>query len=126
MKTLSLRLFLLSLVLVVALGGCTVTHETMRSSIVMKLEKEAHICIGKDDGIKVGDILTVYRRKEVPVPNEPFVPDRSGRYRPKVRYEMVKVGRARVTAIMSEHYAAIVPIALQLEMTDIVEKTRGE
>jgi hypothetical protein len=92
----------------------------------MKLENEAHICIGANDGIKVGDILTVYRTKEVLLPKQAIVPDRVGKYQPKVKYEMVKVGRAKVTALLGEHYASVKPIDVVLEASDIFEKTDRE
>lgn len=127
MKERFIYLLLISVIVALALiGGCTVTHKTMRSSIVMKLADEAHICIGVDDGIKVGDILTVYRTKEVPLPQQAIVPDRSGRYQPKVKYEMVRVGRAKVTALLGEHYASVKPIDMVLEASDIFETTNRE
>ena len=119
-------LLMLSMVMPVITGGCSRTHETMRSTIVMKLEKEAHVCIGASDGVKLGDILTVYRTKRIPSPKQTIVPDRSGRYQPKMQYEMVKVGIARVTALLGEHYAAIEPIDIDLEASDIIEKTSRE
>ena len=107
----------------VMLSACSVSHETMRGSVVMAFEKEAHICIGSEDGIQVGDRVLIYRTKQVPSTKEAIVPDRSGGYRPKVRYEKVKVGTARVTEILSEHYAAIELIEGDLQANDIVEKT---
>ena len=92
----------------------------------MKLEKEAHISIGSADGIQVGDILTVYRTKESPITNQAIVPDRSGKYQPKTKYEMVNVGKAKVTEILSEHYAAVEPMNIQLELSDIFVKEDWE
>jgi hypothetical protein len=118
----------LSVVLVVltsltlVMSGCSANHETMRGSVVMALEKEAHICIGSEDRLQVGDRVTIYRTKQVPSTKEAVVPDRSGGYRPKMRYEKVKVGTARVSEILSEHYAAIELIEGDLQENDIVEK----
>jgi len=42
-------------------GGCSTGHDTLRGSVLMKLDEVAHICVGSDDGIRVGDILLVYR-----------------------------------------------------------------
>lgn len=124
MAKLSVLSSVLALPLVVVLIGCSISHETMRGSVVMKLEKEAHVCIGSEDGISVGDELTVYRTKQVPVTREPVVPDQRGKNYPRTKYEKVKVGRARVTAILNEHYAAIEVTEGELEMSDIVEVTR--
>ncbi len=103
-------------------GGCGVTQDLTRGTIVMKLERESHISIGSSDGIQVGDILTVYRTKESPLVNQSIVPDRSGKYKPKTKFELVNVGKARVTEILGEHYAAVEPINIQLESSDIFVK----
>lgn len=109
--------------LMLAMSGCSANHETMRGSVIMALEKEAHICIGSENGLQVGDRVTIYRVKQVPSTKEAIVPDRSSGYRPKVRYERVKVGTARVIEILSEHYAAIELIEGELLANDIVEKS---
>ncbi len=102
--------------------GCSVNHETMRGSIVMVLDNEAHICLGSQDGIRVGKRLTIYRTKEVPSTKEAIVPDRSGAFKPRTKYTMVKVGVGEVMEILSEHYAAIKIIAGDFQANDIVEK----
>ena len=117
----SLVLIMLPAAFTVMIIGCSVSHQTMRGSVVMKIDQEAHICIGSDDGIKVGDVVTIYRAKALPLTKEAIVPDQKGRYIARTRYEKVKAGRAKVTAILSEHYAAIEMIEGQLEMSDIVE-----
>lgn len=111
---------LLSLTLLIS--GCSANHETMRGSVVMAFERQAHICIGSEDGLQVGDRVVIYRVTQVPSTKEAIVPDRSSGYRPKVRYEKVKVGTARVIEILSEHYAAIELIEGELLANDIVEK----
>ena len=111
---------LLSLALLIS--GCSANHETMRGSVVMAFERQAHICIGSEDGLQVGDRVVIYRVTQVPSTKEAIVPDRSSGYRPKVRYEKVKVGTARVIEILSEHYAAIELIEGELLANDIVEK----
>ncbi|MEK9139068.1 MAG: hypothetical protein AAB393_18265 [Bacteroidota bacterium] len=123
MKTHSVILFALAISFTVILSGCSVSHETMRGSIVMSFDKEAHICIGSEDGLQVGDGVTIYRVKQVPSTKEVIVPDRSSGYKPKMRYEKVKVGTARVTEILSEYYAAIELIEGELLANDIVEKS---
>lgn len=68
-------------------------------------------------------MVTIYRVTQVPSTKEAIVPDRSGRYKPKLRYEKVKVGIARVVEIFSEHYAAIQLVEGDLLTNDIVEKS---
>lgn len=109
--------------LTVVMSSCSANHETMRRSVVMAFERQAHICIGSEDGLQVGDQVAIYRVKQVPSTKEPIVPDRSRGYRPKMRYEKVNVGTARVTEILSEHYAAIELIEGELLANDIVEKS---
>jgi len=105
------------------ISGCSANHEAMRGSVIMAFERQAHICIGREDGLQVGDRVVIYRVKQVPSTKEAVVPDRSGGYKPKMRYEKVKVGTARVTEILSEHYAAIELIEGELLANDIVEKS---
>lgn len=118
------RLTLVIPVFAAIVAACSPGHEVMRGSVVMMVQNGAHICLGSEDGVRVGELLTIYRTKEIPLPNEPMVPDGSGRYQPRVKHELVKVGMARVTAILGEHYAAIELIEGELEASDIVEKQR--
>lgn len=107
------------------LGGCSIGHETMRGSIVMKFEDRAHVCIGTSDGAQVGDIMFVYRVK---VDNTWWLPE----YQQRVptgrtatqRYQKIKVGEVKVTEIFDEHFAAVVLISGELQSNDIVEKRR--
>ncbi len=106
-ESLRTKLLVLTVAIAVAVivSGCSVNHETMRGSIVMVLDEEAHICLGSQDGIRVGERVLIYRAKEIPSTKEAIVPDKSGTYKPKTRYTMVKVGTAEVTEILSDHYA---------------------
>ena len=106
-------------------GGCSTTHETMRGSVLMKLDDEAHICIGSDDGIQMGDVLFVYRIK---VDNQWWLPEYQQRVptatRKKINYQRVKVGEVRLTEIFDEHFAAVRLISGELQGSDIVERGR--
>jgi hypothetical protein len=112
---------LLPAVLVIA--GCPSSHETMRGSVLMKLDNEAHICIGSEDGIQVGDILVVYRVK---VEDQWWLQEYQQRYPAaslkKINYEKIKVGEVRVTEIFNEHFAAVKLVSGELQGSDIVEK----
>lgn len=111
------------LLLLGTIAGCTVSHETMRGSVLMKLDDEAHICIGRDDGVSVGDILFVYRVK---VDGQWWLSDYQRRYPTaslkKINYQKVKMGEVRVTEIFNEHFAAVRLINGELQGGDIVEK----
>lgn len=106
-------------------GGCSTSHDTMRGSVVMKLDNEAHICIGSEDGVQVGDILLVYRVK---LDGEVWLSDYQQRYPtaiPKrVNYQKVKVGEVEVTEIFNQHFAAVKLISGELQGSDVVEKRR--
>lgn len=119
---------LLMLVCFAAVGGilvgCSVGPQTMRGSVVMAFDREAHICKGSEDGLQVGDRVAIYRTKQVSSAVGPVVPDQSGGYSPRLRYENIKVGTARVTEILSRHYASIEIIEGEVVTNDIVEKTR--
>lgn len=114
---------ILVLSLILVFSGCSTSHETMRGSVLMKLDDEAHICIGSDDGIGVGDVLFVYRIK---VDNQLWLLDYQLRYptanAKKVSYQKVKVGEVKVTEIFNEHFAAVKLISGELQGSDIVER----
>jgi hypothetical protein len=105
--------------------GCSTSHEAMRGSVLMTLEDEAHICIGSADGIRVGDVLAVYRFR---VDNTWWLSDFEGRFpaaeyrRPQ--YQEIKVGEAKVIEIFDGHFATVRVVRGELEASDIVEKTR--
>ncbi len=122
MQTSRLLTMIVAIAVAVIVSGCSANHETMRGSIVMVLDKEAHICLGSQDGIRVGERVLIYRTKEIPSTKEAIVPDRSGTYKRRTKYTMVKVGTAEVTEILSEHYAAIKIIEGEFQPNDIVEK----
>ncbi len=106
------------------LGGCSVSHETMRGSVVMKFDDEAHICIGSGDGAALGQFLNVYRIK---VDGRTWLFDYQQRYptaevRP-TKYEKIKVGEVKVIRIFDEHFAAVQLVSGELESSDIVERS---
>ena len=115
--------FLSSLVLFTLVSGCSTGHETMRGSVLMKLDNEAHICIGSNDGIRVGDLLYVYRIK---VNKQWWLSEYQQQYPTaeprKVNYQKIKVGEVRVAEIFDEHFAAVKLISGELQGSDIVEK----
>ena len=72
----------------------------------MKTVTEAHIDLGSEDSLQVGDTLAVLR-------NESHASSRT---------RLVWVGTARVVKILDGTHAAIVPLTGTLEERDIVGK----
>ena len=105
------------------LEGCTVSHLTMRGSVVDVVDGETYICIGKEDGLKVGDTLTVYRTKQVGVSRLPYSPYWSkGEILRSYSYEKTKVGTVKVTKLVEEHFAIVEVTSGEIDYPDIVER----
>lgn len=119
-------LFLLAQGIVVSIMfGCTVSHQTMRGSILATYKDKADICIGRDDGIRVGDILTVF---EINLDNKWQGPEYDQRfptaeYLRMPKYRKVKAGGVRVIRIFDEHFAEVQLVSGELESNSIVEKS---
>lgn len=116
------------LALVVVLGlifvaGCTVSHTTMRGHVVDVLDGETYVCIGKEDGLKVGDLMTVYRTRQIGVSHLPDTRSRSkGEILRSYSYEKIKVGTVKVTRLVEEHFAVVESVGGEIDYPDIVEK----
>ncbi len=112
------------LISIVTIVGCTVSHRAMRGSVVAVIDGETQICIGENDGLKVGDLLAVYRTRQVGVSRLPYSPFWSkGEIERSYSYEKVRVGTVRVTRLFDTHYAAVELISGEIAAPDIVEKT---
>ena len=119
------NLLVLIVVFVSIFAGCSVSRETMRGSVVMKLDDEAHISIGSDDGIKVGDTLTVYRTI---IDARAGDPDNNPQtYRTveakDITIQKLRVGEVKVIRIFDEHYAVVELLEGMIADGDIVEKS---
>ena len=106
-------------------AGCSTSHEAMRGSVMMKFDDRAHVCIGSDDGVRVDDVLAVYR---IRVDDMWWLSDYERRfptaeYR-KPNYQKIKVGEAKVIEIFERHFATVRVISGELQPSDIVEKSR--
>lgn len=107
------------------LAGCSVTHSTMRGSIIAMLDNEAHICIGTSDGLNIGDTLTVYRTRQMGRSMLPYGPIRtSAEIERSFRYKKTKVGKVRVIQVFDQHFAAVEVLAGEVDYPDIVEKSQ--
>ena len=106
------------------LAGCAANHVTMRGSIVGVDEGKATVCIGSADGLWIGDMLSVYRTRQVGSSNLPYGQLNRGRNEvaQSFRYEKQKVGKVRVIAIVDEHFAVVEVLSGEADYPDIVER----
>lgn len=94
-------------ILAVALSviGCYSGQSVTKGTIVMRTPTEAHINLGGDDGIRVGDTLSVWRDQTV------------GKVTRNIR-----VGEVKVTKILGNNYAAVEVLTGNVNENDVVEK----
>ena len=57
----TLRTFAVSFIVAAAISGCATGHDTMRGSVVMKIDPTtAHVCLGNDE-VAVNDHVRLFR-----------------------------------------------------------------
>lgn len=86
--------------------GCAGQTSVIQGTVQMRTDSEAHINIGSDDGIVVGDTLIVYHNENP-----------SGTYTRPVR-----TGEVKVIKILDPHHAAVSIIYGGIYERDVVEK----
>ena len=86
-------------------AGCAPSEGVIKGTVVMQTAVEAHLDLGRDSGIKVGDTLTVYRE-------EPFTGHET---------LTVRVGVVRVTKFIDDRYAAADVLEGSVKKGDRVE-----
>jgi hypothetical protein len=104
MKTCVVGVATISLTLFIA--GCFAGSSIVKGHVVMRTNSQAHINLGSDDGIQVGDTLTVYREER-------------GR---SLSSRTVRVGKVRVARILDTDHAAVEVLTGTLQERDTVEK----
>ena len=114
MKTL-IREAIVALIVIVALAGCS-RHGLMRGSVVMALDDEYHVCLGSQDQIEVGDVLTVYRTENKKTGTVGKLGGK-GIYPVKIR-----AGKAVVTKVLNEHYCVVKLTEGEIKEGYIIEK----
>jgi hypothetical protein len=92
--------------LAVFITGCFTGSSIVKGYVVMRTNSEAHINLGSDDGIQVGDTLTVYREER-------------GN---SLSSRTVRVGKVRVARILDADHAAVEVLRGTLQERDAVEK----
>lgn len=93
------------LVLVVLLVVSCFGSNLIKGSVVMRTDSEAHIVLGSDDEIQVGDTLTVWRQEH------------SG-----ATTRTVPVGTVRAIRILDEGHSAVEVVRGSIRERDLVEK----
>ena len=112
----SLNSLLLLVALVSVLGACSsqLYHKAvMRGQIVAIDEDQVTICIGRQQGAKPGDELSVKRS----VFRQGVVEDGES------DFELVEVGRIKVSRVIDDHYARAKVINGSIKLNDVGEKT---
>jgi len=88
--------------------GCSLGSSVIKGSVIMQTATEAHINLGSDDGLKVGDTLIVWRDERAS----------TGTTR------TVRVGMVRVVRILDESHSIVDVLAGTLRERDTVEKKK--
>ncbi|MEK9139070.1 MAG: hypothetical protein AAB393_18275 [Bacteroidota bacterium] len=104
MKTWVIGVATLSLALFIA--GCFAGSSIVKGYVVMRTSSEAHINLGSDDGIQLGDTLVVWREEKSGAPG--------GR--------TVRSGRVKVVRLLDKNHAAVEVLSGNLRERDRVEK----
>ena len=114
------RLGALALVLSVAVTGCATNspanHKYLMQGQVLSVTGDSLVvCIGKQDGAKVGDELSIVRHV--------ILPSGSGKM-PGPGFRRDPVGTARINSIFDEHYSRADVLSGSPEVNDTVEMGR--
>lgn len=99
-------------VLVILLVSCAsvqrLYHQSfMKGSILEKEDSTVYLCIGKNDGAKVGQELDVYKVKVITIPKQ------------ATRTERNLVGKVKITEVLDEHFARAIVVSGSVEKNDI-------
>lgn len=86
--------------------SCSVGPSVIKGTVVMRMPTEAHINLGSEDGIEVGDTLTVWRDES----------------RAKSLTRNVRTGEIRVTKVTDKNYSTVEILKGTVYERDIVEK----
>ncbi len=103
MKPASICNALITTVLVVA---CSAGFRVIKGSVIIRTPTEARIDLGSEDGIQVGDTLTVWREER----------------REGTSTRTVRVGTVRVASMLDREHATVEVLTGSLRERDRVEK----
>lgn len=92
--------------IVLWITACSPSSRVVKGNVMMRTTSEAHVDLGADDGIHVGDTLAVYRE-------EPL-----SSHETRTR----RVGLVRVIKLIDKDYSAVEVLEGSLKEGDTVEK----
>ena len=105
----------LSLALATAANATDFTHKyVMRGQVLDVQDKTLVVCIGKEDGAEVGQVLNVVRHQRGPHKHKSATPD----------FVRKDIGKVRITSIIDEHYAKATVVDGNVKINDSVELVR--
>lgn len=115
------RQWLTALVFAAALVGPTLAAETsmrheymMRGQVLESLPGSVVICIGKQDGAEVGQILNVARHVRGSNHDKSAQP----------RYRREDIGKVKIATLFDDHYATATIVKGSPKVNDVVELDR--
>lgn len=100
----SAKVFVIAIASTAPILGCTPGSTFIRGSVIMQTATEAHINLGSEDGIQLGDTLVVWREEAAGASSR-----------------TVRVGMIRVVRVLERH-AAVEVLRGNLRERDRVEK----
>lgn len=105
----------LVLSLATAANAANFTHKyVMRGQVLDVQENTLVVCIGKEDGAQVGQVLNVVRHTRGPHRHKSTSPT----------FVRTDIGKVRITSIIDDHYANAVVVDGNVEINDSVELLR--
>ena len=108
---------LVSVIFAVALAGCATTnsHDTMRGSVVMKINaSDAHVCLGQGE-VAAGDQVTLFHN----------VCTTGDKVTPLERCHREAVGKGQVVEVLNSHYSVVrFPAGTTFQEGDTVERSK--
>lgn len=106
---------MLSLAFATAANAQEISHKyLMRGQILDAQDKTLVVCIGKEDGAQVGQVLDVIRHKRGPHQHKSTAPT----------FVRTDIGQIRITSIIDDHYANATVIEGEAKLNDSVELQR--
>ena len=107
------------LVLSLALATANATDFThkyvMRGQVLDVQDNTLVVCIGKEDGAQVGQVLNVVRHKRSPHKHKSATPN----------FVRTNIGKVRITSIIDDHYAKATVVDGNVKINDSVELVRN-
>ena len=106
----------LSLAFATAADAAEFIHKyLMRGQVLDVQDNTLVVCIGKEDGAQVGQVLNVVRHKRGPHKHKSSTPN----------FVRTDIGKVRITSIIDDHYAEATVVDGNVKINDSVELLRN-